>query len=96
MSFTASDIESKLNSEWQQELVGRSEQRMGLQISHVKTEGESSLEWETKEGDLTQALERLAGSDHKGVGWYPEGDEKALRGSKSTPPALLLMIRPTL
>lgn len=80
-SSTASDIESKLNSKWQQKLVSGSEQRMGLQISCVKTQGDSSSECKTKEVDMTQALERLARPDREGVGWYPEGNGKALGGA---------------
>lgn len=48
MFSAACAMEPKLNSEWQQELVNRSKQRMTLQISCVKTQRESNSKLGTK------------------------------------------------
>lgn len=48
MFSAACALEPKLNSEWQQELVNCSKQRMTLQISCVKTQRESNSKLGTK------------------------------------------------
>lgn len=56
MSPTESDMESKLNSGWQQELVNGSEKGMASQISCVEAQGESNSKWETKNVHVTGAV----------------------------------------
>lgn len=52
MSSTAHDMESKLNSEWQQELVNGCEKGVAFQISCPRGE---QLKLETKNTHVTQA-----------------------------------------